>query len=239
MATKKKKPARKAATKTSTPKRAPKSPAVAQRQQPESLRLRSLAASLTVNDLTRSIAWYRDVLRFTPGERWEDNGKLLGIQMKAGLCDLMLSQDDFAKGRDRAKGDGVRLWLATAQDIAAIAARIKGEWRPVGLRAPGNSVGRLRVRDHRSRRLQDHRHPGGVAGFGSTGISAASHTVHPPIRARALGQPASLNSRATRALVASLCQAQYATSQSWRGSARSAARTATLPSGESRIAPCA
>jgi uncharacterized glyoxalase superfamily protein PhnB len=45
--------------------------------------------------------------------------------MKAGLCDLMLSQDDFAKGRDRAKGDGVRLWIATAQDIAAIAARIK------------------------------------------------------------------------------------------------------------------
>ena len=60
----------------------------------------------------------------TPGERWEEGGKLLGIQMKAGQCDLMLSQDDFAKGRDRAKGDGVRLWLSTAQDIAAIAARI-------------------------------------------------------------------------------------------------------------------
>lgn len=120
----KKKPARKKA-KSSPKKRAPKSPALAERQQPESLRLRSLAASLTVNDLTRSIAWYRDVLRFWPGERWEDNGKLLGIQMKAGVCDLMLSQDDFSKGRDRAKGDGVRLWLATAQDIAAIAARIK------------------------------------------------------------------------------------------------------------------
>lgn len=117
---KKKKPAAKSA-----PKRAPKSPAVAERQQPESLRLRSLAASLTVHDLMRSIAWYRDVLRFWPGERWEDNGKLLGIQMKAGVCDLMLSQDDFTKGRDRAKGDGVRLWFATAQDIAAIAARIK------------------------------------------------------------------------------------------------------------------
>jgi uncharacterized glyoxalase superfamily protein PhnB len=105
-------------------KRAPKSPALPPRQQPESLRLRSLAASLTVNDVSRSIAWYRDVLRFTPGERWEDDGVLRGIQMKAGLCDLMLSQDDFAKGRDRAKGDGVRLWIATAQDIAAIAARI-------------------------------------------------------------------------------------------------------------------
>jgi hypothetical protein len=52
----------------------PGSPGPGLRQQPESLRLRSLAASLTVDDLTRSIAWYRDVLRFTPGERWEDNG---------------------------------------------------------------------------------------------------------------------------------------------------------------------
>jgi uncharacterized glyoxalase superfamily protein PhnB len=75
--------------------------------------------------LTRSIAWYRDVLRFTPGERWETDGKFRGIQMKAGLCDLMLAQDDFAKGRDRAKGEGVRLWMSTAQDIDAIAADIK------------------------------------------------------------------------------------------------------------------
>ena len=124
---KRKKPAsraRKPAAKRAA-KSAPKAPAPSLRQQPESLRLRSLAASLTVNDVSRSIAWYRDVLRFTPGERWEDDGQLRGIQMKAGLCDLMLSQDDFAKGRDRAKGDGVRLWLSTAQDIAAIASRIK------------------------------------------------------------------------------------------------------------------
>jgi uncharacterized glyoxalase superfamily protein PhnB len=129
MATKTKKSKRKQATSAArkpaakrAAKHAPKSP---QRQQPESLRLRSLAASLTVNDVARSIAWYRDVLRFTPGERWEEGGALRGIQMKAGLCDLMLSQDDFVKGRERAKGDGVRLWLSTAQDIAAIAARIK------------------------------------------------------------------------------------------------------------------
>ena len=40
-----------------------------QRQQPESLRLRSMAASFTVNDLDRSVAWYRDVLGFVVGER--------------------------------------------------------------------------------------------------------------------------------------------------------------------------
>lgn len=132
MATKRKKPkpkkpasgARKPAAKRAQ-KRAAKAPVLSPRQQPEALRLRSLAASLTVNDLTASVVWYRTVLRFTPGERWEEGGKLMGIQMKAGVCDLMLSQDDFAKGRDRAKGDGVRLWFSTAQDIAEIAARIQ------------------------------------------------------------------------------------------------------------------
>src|SRR5207249_10135700 len=77
------------------------------RQQPESLRLRSIAASFTVNDLQRSVAWYRDVLGFTPGERWETNGGgLRGMQMKAGACDIMQGQDGFAQGGDRKKGEG-------------------------------------------------------------------------------------------------------------------------------------
>ncbi len=122
MATKKKTPKRPARKKT-----APRQP---QRRSPESLRLRSLAASFTVNDLARSIAWYRDVLGFTEGERWEGGGQLQGIQMKAGTCDIMLGQDDFAKGRDRKKGEGCRLWVSTVQDIDAIAAHIKAQgWR--------------------------------------------------------------------------------------------------------------
>ncbi len=115
---------------TKKPKRPAKQqapPKRPKRQQPESLRLRSMAASLTVNDLTKSIAWYRDVLGFTQGERWEDGGQTRGVQMKAGRCDLMLTQDDFAKGRDRKKGDGFRLWVSTAQDINAIAERIKAK----------------------------------------------------------------------------------------------------------------
>jgi catechol 2,3-dioxygenase-like lactoylglutathione lyase family enzyme len=127
MATKKKpkravkRPKRKAA---SSAKRAP-------RQQPESLRLRSLAASLTVGDLAKSVAWYRDVLGFTPGERWEGAGGLRGMQMKAGACDIMLNQDDFAKGRDRKKGEGCRLWVGTAQDITMIAAGVKAKGWPL------------------------------------------------------------------------------------------------------------
>ncbi|HUL03633.1 MAG TPA: VOC family protein [Gemmatimonadales bacterium] len=97
----------------------------AERRQPETLRLRSMSASLTVADLERSIAFYRDAVRFTLGERWEANGRLQGVEMRAGICDLMLNQDDFVRGRDRAKGEGVRLWASTAQDIDEMAARIK------------------------------------------------------------------------------------------------------------------
>src|SRR6266700_914948 len=106
------------------PKKKPRRPL---RQQPESLRLRSMAASFTVSDLDRSVAWYRDVLGFVVGERWEEEGMVRGIQMKAGSCDIMLGQDDFAKGRDRKKGDGFRLWVATVQDIISVAARVKAK----------------------------------------------------------------------------------------------------------------
>jgi len=122
MATKTKRPKRPARRRTA---QRPARPARPTRREPESLRLRSMAASLTVNDVPTSVAWYRDLLGFTVGERWEENGKLRGTQMKAGMCDLMLNQDDFAKGRDRAKGVGFRLWASTVQDIDAIAARFK------------------------------------------------------------------------------------------------------------------
>jgi len=115
----KKKATRKAA------KPARRAAAHTKRQEPETLRLRSMSASLTVADLDRSIAFYRDVVRFTMGERWEMDGKLQGVELRAGICDLMLNQDDFARGRDRAKGEGVRLWASTAQDIDEMADRIR------------------------------------------------------------------------------------------------------------------
>jgi predicted enzyme related to lactoylglutathione lyase len=45
--------------------------------------------------------------------------------LKAGVCSLGLSQDDWAKGRDRKKGQGTRIWCQTVQDIDALARRIK------------------------------------------------------------------------------------------------------------------
>jgi lactoylglutathione lyase len=95
------------------------------RQGPETLRLRSFEPSFTVNDLERSLRFYTDVLGFIVGERWTDGGALRGVRLKAGACELGLSQDDWAKGRDRKKGDAVRIWCKTVQDIDALAARIR------------------------------------------------------------------------------------------------------------------
>jgi uncharacterized glyoxalase superfamily protein PhnB len=45
--------------------------------------------------------------------------------LRAGACELGLSQDDWKLGHDRKKGVGFRLWCDTAQDVDAVAARLK------------------------------------------------------------------------------------------------------------------
>lgn len=95
------------------------------RQQPESLRLRSITPVFTVNDLQRSVAFYRDGLGFFISEKWEEGGQLQGVMLKAGGCHLGLSQDDFSKGRDRPKGVGFRISCETLQDVDLFAERLK------------------------------------------------------------------------------------------------------------------
>ena len=102
-----------------------KSSGPANGQEPESLRLRSITPTYTVNNVETSLAWYRDGLGFFVAERWEEGGRLQGAMLKAGACEFGLSQDDFSKGRDRAKGVGFRLWCNTTQDVDAIAARLR------------------------------------------------------------------------------------------------------------------
>jgi uncharacterized glyoxalase superfamily protein PhnB len=101
----------------------PKKPAT--RHQPETLRLRSLEPSYTVNDLDLSVRFYTQMLGFVVEERWTDGDVLRGVMLKAGACEIGLSQDNWAMGRDRKKGVGMRLWCSTEQDIDALAARIK------------------------------------------------------------------------------------------------------------------
>lgn len=129
-ATTKKKPASKharskrtASKKTASTKAA--APADRRRKKPETLRLRSLTAGFTVNDIARSIAWYRDVLGFIVADEWRREGVLLGAEMRAGTVTIYLGQDDWKKGRDRVKGEGFRLYCTTAQDVDAIARRVK------------------------------------------------------------------------------------------------------------------
>lgn len=91
----------------------------------ESFQAVALAASLTVKDVEASLAWYCDVLGFTMEQRHERDGKLRAASVSAGTARLMIGQDDGAKGWDRAKGEGFSLMLTTAQDVDAIAERIR------------------------------------------------------------------------------------------------------------------
>ena len=124
----KKKTAKKTAKKTTakkTARTAAKKPARTARAKPETLRLKSASPSLTVNDLAKSLAFYRDVLGFTVGERWEQDGKLLGLMLVAGDVELYLAQDDWKKGRDRQKGVGFRIHASTSQDVDVLAREMK------------------------------------------------------------------------------------------------------------------
>ena len=88
------------------------------------LQATSVMPSLTVDDVQQSIKFYEG-LGFAVEERWEENGVLLGVMLRAGAARLGLSQDDWKKGRDRQKGVGVRLYLESAQNIDEAAARAK------------------------------------------------------------------------------------------------------------------
>ena len=72
----------------------------------------AIVPTLTVDDLQKSITFY-EALGFVIDERWEENGTLLGVLLRAGQTQIGLNQDDWKKGRDRKKGIGVRLSLST------------------------------------------------------------------------------------------------------------------------------
>ena len=97
----------------------------AKRAEPESFRARALSASLTVKDLQKSLAWYCDVMGFTVDEKYEREGRLIAVALKAGDVRLLIGQDDGARGWDRVKGQGFSLQIKTAQDVDGIANRIK------------------------------------------------------------------------------------------------------------------
>lgn len=90
------------------------------------LQARSLSPMLTVNDLKRSLRFYTEGLGFEVDEQYEVEGEVRGATLEAGEARLALSQDDFAKGRNRVKGVGMRLYLETDQDLGLLARQAKG-----------------------------------------------------------------------------------------------------------------
>jgi uncharacterized glyoxalase superfamily protein PhnB len=88
----------------------------------EPLNAQSLQASLTVADIGRSLAWYRDVLGFGMTREFEREGRLFAVSLIAGTVRILLTQDDGKRG-DRVKGEGFSLQLTTSQDIDALAER--------------------------------------------------------------------------------------------------------------------
>jgi uncharacterized glyoxalase superfamily protein PhnB len=92
-----------------------------------SLALNSASPSLTVNDLQKSLAWYRDVVGFAVEETWKEREKVVGMSLRAGDVSLMLGQDDWKKGRDRKKGEGFRIFCTTRNSVDDLAKRIEAK----------------------------------------------------------------------------------------------------------------
>jgi catechol 2,3-dioxygenase-like lactoylglutathione lyase family enzyme len=96
------------------------------------LRLRATSPNFTVDDLERSLRFYTGALGFVEKERYKnDKGETLGVTLLAGRCELGLSQDDWAKGRGRKKGVACSVSCETAQDVDALAQRIKDAGFPL------------------------------------------------------------------------------------------------------------
>lgn len=95
------------------------------RSEPQAFRARTLSAALTVGDIRASLAWYCDKVGFHLEEKYEQDGELRGASLVAGDVTLVISQDDGARGMDRRKGEGFRLYFSTARDVDQVAADIQ------------------------------------------------------------------------------------------------------------------
>lgn len=95
------------------------------RKRPETLRLKAIAPSITVDDLETSLSFYRDVVGLHQKEVWEEDGRPVGAELVAGSQTVMLVQDDGARGRDREKGQGMRLYFLTTQNVDDLADAVR------------------------------------------------------------------------------------------------------------------
>jgi catechol 2,3-dioxygenase-like lactoylglutathione lyase family enzyme len=112
------------------------------------LAARSLEVSLTTANLATSVQWYCDVLGFLVKKEYARDDVVFAVALESGNVQILLTQDDGARGLDRPKGEGFSFQITTDQDIDALAdfARSAGavlDTEPVDL-FPGKRVFRLR-----------------------------------------------------------------------------------------------
>lgn len=87
----------------------------------------ALNVSLTVADLARSVAWYRDVIGFEVAREYSPRGTLVAVALRAGTVEILLTQENGTHGTDRVKGQGFSMQLTVGEseaDIDALAAGI-------------------------------------------------------------------------------------------------------------------
>jgi uncharacterized glyoxalase superfamily protein PhnB len=84
----------------------------------------SLTPNITASDLEKSVRFY-EALGFEVDERHENEGTVVYVTLKSGKAQVGIGRDDFKKGRDRKKGVGQRIWIATEGDLNALAQRLK------------------------------------------------------------------------------------------------------------------
>ena len=77
-----------------------------------------------MKDIEQSLAWYTGVLGFAVARRYEREGRVRAVALKAGAVEILIGRDDGAKGWDRVKGEGFSFQITTDQNIDELARHI-------------------------------------------------------------------------------------------------------------------
>ena len=109
-----------------------------------------------MNNLEKSLAFYRDVLGFKVEQTWDDAGKVVGASLRAGGVSFMIGQDDWKKGRNRSEGVGFRMFCMTDKSVDTLAKGIEARGGKLDAGAARPALGGARHLPDRSRRVQDH-----------------------------------------------------------------------------------
>lgn len=84
-----------------------------------------MSLSITVDDLKQTMHLFVTGLGFAVEQEYERDGVVRGAMLTAGAARVGISQEDFAQGKSRVKGGGMRLYLETTNDIPALAVRAR------------------------------------------------------------------------------------------------------------------